>query len=327
MNLIELFDALPINVEGSGRFYNAVRVPNYGNFRVAVDHEGNSVLLLTIHTPIKNLALKNSRLKYLRLEQNINCNILEENQRTSEVFTVITFTSVDRNLQDYFLRIAESLIKTLGESFTQQKLIDSLNKFVEIFRALSDPPTKTVQGLWSELLLIENAKNSSEILRFWHSVPEEKFDFNSGDERIEVKSSSGFDRIHTFSSEQLNPKKNIQVLIASIFLRQSINGLSIRDLTNRISNKIDNDLELQNKLDELIIKTLGSSVEHTTEIKFDYNIAKESVKFYWQTEVARIKEEDIPSEVSEVRYKSDLSNLIPVNISKIENKRRLFSAI
>lgn len=81
-------------------------------------------------------------------------------------------------------------------------------------------------------------------MKYWHSIPEEKFDFNAGTERVEVKSSSTFERKHTFSSEQLNPPADTQVLIASVFVKQHNSEINIQQLTESISAKVGNDYDL-----------------------------------------------------------------------------------
>lgn len=310
MNLIELYDTLSIP---ENNVFNAISIPGYRNFRIATDIEGNAVLLLSVSKGLKDVSLKNFRLKYLQLEQNIECKISENETSRLQTFTVITFTSADRNLQDYFLRIAETLVKTIGTNPTQQQVVDSLKKFIEVFKALTDTPTKTVNGLWAELFLIDNATNSQILLEYWHNIPEEKFDFNAGVERIEVKSSSTFERKHTFSSEQLNPPKDTQVLIASVFVKQNYGGLNIQQLIDSISEKIGNNYDLTHKLNSIVCKTLGNSIEQSLGIKFDYEIAKQSLCFYRHQDVNKIEEIHIPNEVSDVHYKSDLSKIVPIN--------------
>lgn len=326
MNLIVLFDTLTLP-DGNEKFFNAIQISEYPNFRIAVDYEGNPILLLSVANAVKNIALKNFRLKYLQLEQNIECKISENGKNSFQTFTVITFTSTDRNLQEYFLRISETLIKTLSNNPTQQQVIESLNKFVEVFRALTDTPTSTVQGLWAELFLIENSDNSKILLNYWHNLPEEKFDFNSGVEKIEVKSNSNFERIHTFSSEQLNPPECSQILIASIFVRQNSGGQNIQQLVDSITVKTQNDINLTDKLNNIVCKTLGNSLEQSIKIKFDYNIAKDSLRFYKHQDISKIEEIHIPTEVSEVRYKSDLTILKPIKPNELETSGQLYEAI
>ena len=74
MNLIALYDSLSLP-ENDVKVFNAIAVPEYPNFRVAIDFEGNSILLLSVSKRIKDLSLKNFRLKYLQLEQNLDCKI------------------------------------------------------------------------------------------------------------------------------------------------------------------------------------------------------------------------------------------------------------
>lgn len=327
MNLIELYDSLSLPEVENDKTYNAVPIPEYPRFRIAINIEGNPVLLLSIANAVKNIALKNFRLKYLQLEQNIECKISENGKSSFQTFTVITFTSADKNLQEYFLRISETLVKTLSNKPTQQQVIESLNKFVEVFRALTDTPTNTVHGLWTELFLIENSTNPKTLLNYWHNIPEEKFDFNSGEEKIEVKSNSNFERLHTFSSEQLNPPAGTQVLIASIFVRQNNAGQSIQQLVDSIATKVQHDIDLADKLNNIVCKTLGNSLEQSIKIKFDYNLAKDSLQFYNYLDISKIEEVYIPNEVSEVKYKSDLSEIKNIELIKLNNKKQLFKSL
>lgn len=316
MNLIELYDTLSLP-ENDNKVFNAIPIPEFPNFRIAIDFEGNAVLLLSVSKRIKDLSLKNFRLKYLQLEQNLECRIYEKDSFNLQTFTVVTFRCSDRNLQEYFLRISETLVSTIGQKPTQQQIIDSLKKFVEVFKTLTDSPTNTINGLWAELFLIENSRNPKSVINYWHNLPEEKFDFNAGLERIEVKSSSNFERKHIFSSEQLNPPTDTQVLVASIFLKQHNSGMNIQQLLESISKKVNYDVETIDKLNSIVFRTLGNSLEHSFGIKFDYAIALESLKFYRHQDIKKIKEIHIPQNVSEVKFTSDLTDVTPIKISDI----------
>lgn len=135
MNLIDLFDNLTIP-DDSERILNALPIPNYPDYRIAIDYDGNPVLLLSITNGIKSMSLKNFKLKHLQLQQNVECKISERGNNSFKTFIIITFTNSDRNLQEYFLRISEILILTLESKPTQQQVLDSLNKFIEVFRSI-----------------------------------------------------------------------------------------------------------------------------------------------------------------------------------------------
>jgi len=327
MNLIEQFDTLAIPDNDDRRILTASSIPEYPHFRIAIDGDGNPVILLSVLNSVKNLSLKNFRLKHLQLAHNVECKISENGKTTHEPFTIITFTNKDRHLQEYFLRISESLIRSLETKPTQEQVVDSFKKFIEVFRALSDTPTNTVQGLWAELFLIDISDKPASLLNYWHNIPQERFDFNSGEEKIEIKSSGNFERIHTFSAEQLNPPSGTSVLIGSVFIRPKSTGHSLQDFVNSISRKLGDDIELIDKLNRIVIQTLGSSLEQGIKLKFDHQVASESFKLYRHEDIKRIEELSIPIEVTEVRYKSDLTAIESINIGDLNDKGELFNSI
>lgn len=327
MNLIEQFDNLELPNSNDSRILSASQIVDFPHFRIAVNYEGNPVILLSVVNPMRNLSLKNFRLKHLELTHNIECKVTENGKTINKPFTIITFTSQDRSLQEYFLRICESLIYSLKIKPTQEQVADSLKKLIEVFRALNDTPTNTVQGLWAELFLIDIAINPVVMLNYWHNIPQERFDFNSGEEKIEIKSSGNFERIHTFSAEQLNPPSNTTVLIGSIFIRPSSTGKSIQDLVDNITERIKDDIELIDKLNTVVIRTLGSSLEQALKMKFDYQVAKESLKFYRHQDIKKIEVISIPTEVTDVRFKSDLTGIEPIEPKDMDFNGELYNAI
>lgn len=325
MNLVDAFNLLFVPETSNHNLFNAITLTEFPFAKIAVNTEGYPVILISSVTDTSFLTQKNIRLKYLELAHNLECKISENNNTQFQNFTVIIFRSNQKSLQHYFLGIAETLIKSLSAKPTQQEVFQTFKNFVEIFRTLSETPTKTSQGLWAEIFLIDISNEPTTLLNYWHNIPEEKFDFNADTEKLEIKSSSTLERIHTFASEQLNPPADKQVLIGSLFVKQSTNGTSISQLVNSVQQKIT-DNELSEKLFTIISKTLGSTVEQSIKIKFDYDLAKNSLRFYRHQDIHKIDKVFIPHKVSEVRYKSDLTELTAVNPSDFKNEK-LFSAI
>ena len=325
MNLVEVFNSLEAPDTSNRNLFNANTLTDFPFVKVAVNSEELPVILISSVADSTSISQKNIRLKYLELTHNLECKISENNNSQFQNFTVIVFRSNQEPLQQYFLGIAETLIKSLSVKPTQQEVFQTFKNFVEIFRTLSDTPTKTLQGLWAELFIIDMAKEPTTLLNYWHSKPEEKFDFNADTEKLEVKSSSTLERIHTFASEQLNPPKDKQVLIASVFVKQTTHGQSISHLANSIQQKVaDNDLA--KKLFTIVSRTLGNTVEQSIKIKFDFDLAKNSLRFYRHQDIHKIEKVNIPNKVSEVRYKSDLTELTAVNPNEIGNEK-LFADI
>ena len=165
------------------------------------------------------------------------------------------------------------------------------------------------------------------LLDYWHNSPDEKFDFNAGKEKLEVKSNGNFERVHMFSAEQLYPSEDSQILIASVFVRSSNIGINIQDLIESINAKVSNEPNLISKLLFIISQSLGYSIEQAIQVKFDHGIAKDSLQFYRQQDIHKIEKTNIPREVFEVRYKSDLSDIKPINLSELSQGGLLFKSI
>lgn len=326
MNLIESYNSLEVPDIGNRNLFNAITLNAFPFVKIATNNEGLPVILISSVADATYITQKNIRLKYLELTHNLECKVSENNNTLFQNFTVIIFKSNQEFLQRYFLGIAETLIKSLSAKPTQQEVLHAFRNFVEIFRTLSDIPTKTLQGLWAELFVIATSKEPSKLLNYWHVVPEEKFDFNADIEKLEVKSSSTLERLHTFSSEQLNPPRDKQVLIASLFVKQSTHGQSISQLVSSIQQKVDNN-NLVEKLFTIVSKTLGNTVEQSIKIKFDFDIAKNSLRFYRHQDIHKIERVHIPNKVSEVRYKSDLTDLVPIKIASLGDNGELFAGI
>ena len=308
MNLVKVFNSLIAPITSNSSFFNAITLLEFPFAKIAINKVDYPIILISSELEATHIPQKNIRLKYLELTHNQECKISENDLIQFKNFSVIVFKSNQENLQNYFLGIAETLIKSLSSNPTHNEVFLIFRSFIEIFRTLTDPPKKTLQGLWAEIFLIDSSKDPKTLLDYWHNIPEEKFDFNADSEKLEVKSNSQMERIHTFASEQLNPPADKQVLIASIFVKQSSHGMNIIQLINSIQNKI-NDNSLSEKIFNIVSKTLGNSIEQSIQVKFDFDLAKNSLRFYKHQEIQKIEKLYIPNNVTEVRYKSDLTDL------------------
>ncbi len=325
MNLFELFSQLSAPTTSKNSLFNTLTIEEFSFVRIGINNEGFPVLLIQL--PAKELpSVKNIRLKHLELMHNTECRISEFERNSISNFTIIILKSQEEKLVRYFLQISEAFIRSLSVRPTMPELLTTFKNFVEIFRVMSFPPTKTVQGLWAELFIIYISENPEVLLNYWHNLPEERFDFNADLEKIEVKSSSNLERIHTFTSDQLQPSEDKSVLVASLFTKQSPAGLSVVDLANLINRKVKTDT-FTGKLYTIISQTLGSNVQESTELKFDLELAKNSLRFYRHQDIEKIEKVHIPNKVMDVRFKSDLSSCTPTDLSQLKQKGMLFSAL
>lgn len=314
MSLLDTFLELEIPLTENLKLFNAKALNEFPFAKIGVNYFGFPVILISSKFDQTHLSQKNIKLKYIELTHNLECKVSENGNSNIDNYSVIIFKSDERILQNYFLGIATSLLNSLSKKPSQKEVFETFKTFIEIFRSLTETPTKTIQGLWAELILIEQSKNPETLINYWHNIPEEKFDFNADNEKIEVKSSSNLERVHIFTAEQLNPANDSQVIIASIFTKQVSNGLNVLDILEKIETRITEN-ELIEKVYRIVSKTLGNTFEQTTKIKYDYNLARNSLRFYKHQDISKVERINIPLRVSEVKFKSDLTNIKPIDIN------------
>lgn len=251
----------------------------------------------------------------LSVEYNVSCILIDEERSTLPgTFCIITLRSMDSSLQSYFIEIFTLMLQKLRPIPSNRELSVEVENLIAIFDSLTNPPKKQTQGLWAEVLVIEQSANPEILINAWHSIPSAKYDFTYGRDKIEVKSTSSEERIHKFSLDQLNPSPNSRLLIASVIVRESgkaADGLSVRDLYERILARIT-DLNSRIRLYTVIAETAGSGIAALDKVYYDYTSALDSLKFYDYHKVPCISKANVPSLVSDVRFASNLNGLIDV---------------
>ena len=277
--------------------------------------------------------IPNTIRELLSVEYDMECTINEANGSTSlRKFAIITLRSNDRHLQSYFIEIFAMMLQKMPQQPSKQELSIEVERLVTIFSALTATPRKKIQGLWAELLVIEKSRDPKTLINAWHSIPSSKYDFTLGRDKIEVKSTSSEERIHRFSLDQLNPSPSSRLLIASITVRESghnLNGLSVKDLYNRICNRLQN-IEIKIRLYTIIAQTLGNDINKIDSVFFDYTTASDTLAFYDYQTIPRILKKDVPPSVTDVKFACNITKLKDIltsNASFISGDSQLFNSL
>ncbi|NJR52125.1 MAG: PD-(D/E)XK motif protein [Leptolyngbyaceae cyanobacterium CSU_1_3] len=130
-------------------------------------------------------------------------------------------------------------------------------------------------------------------------------------------------RQHHFSLEQLQSPPETETLVASIFVERSQAGKSIWELLLQIRSRCTDRLDLVLRLDEVVSYTLGDNWRKIMDERFSDKIAKQSLQFYRAADVPSVSS-DLPVGVSNVRFLSDLSGVLPINAAIYRAKNGLF---
>jgi hypothetical protein len=75
-------------------------------------------------------------------------------QPREEVLTVVTCTAPELQVQDYFLHICETIVRIVGPAPTQGRVVEVVQRLIDLFQRLTRPSSRSVLGLIGELYVI-----------------------------------------------------------------------------------------------------------------------------------------------------------------------------
>ena len=308
-----------------GRAYEAVRIAHDSRYRVGRDSEGNAVVLIETTGSAGAAALPDFEGRHLQINHGLNCAITMAGAEVERGrFSVVKCVEADDLLNDRFFDAIETLLRSLGEMPATEELRQVVAGLIELFRLATQPSRGTVQGLWAELWLIAQAREPEVLLDAWHSDPTDVYDFNSGAERIELKSAGQRIRRHHFSHRQLTPPAGTRVTIGSVFVESSGGGSTIAALVERIRRRVTQP-RARRRLDHVVAATLGADWRSGMEAAFDSQVASESLQFFEVRAIPSIPP-GFPAAVSGIRYVSDLSDVEALTHEQVLGYGDLFAA-
>lgn len=315
-SLLETID-IPITDQDGDLRYFVKPVPGFERHYFGRTNTGSPSLLLSANDRSSKAPI---RLAAVEVSFSVPCNIAVAGDRMmSETLTAVSCTVDDRILQGYFAHVCETLLNIVGASPSLKQIADAVQCLVDLFQRLSSPPRRTAIGLFGELFVIDSAKSPAVAVQAWRSTTDDRFDFSIADVRLEVKASSTRQRAHDFSLEQCHPPTDSVGVLVSLFAEASGGGLSLLDLVERIKQRLGGDPGLQLKLQQTIAEALGRTAPAAFSMRFDEDVARSSLQIYELGSIPAIRG-PIPSELSQVRFRSDLSGVLPTNRKNLVNR-------
>jgi len=325
-DLNAIYAALDLPPKGL-HLYSAQVVPNRPAYRVAKDEVGNPALLLNVLEDKSITTTAPVRLRYLGFQSRCQCRITSKgHQLNEETFAVLKCASNAPILREYFLRSLSGAIAAMPTIPTQDDISDLLEKLVELFRALYLPGRASIQGTWSELFIIYASSKINDVASAWHCDPHELHDFVKMSQHIEVKSTVGRRRVHDFTLEQLSAPKDGELVVASFMLAESDTGWSVRDLWEEVCQRWDLNDELKSRLSRILMVSLGKDWLEARRIKFDPATARQELQIYPAEHIPKI-DCRIPEFVSNVRFRSDLTDIQSLKRSELARAGGLYEAV
>ena len=287
--------------EGSFRVRS---IPGYERHYVGRNSTGHPSLLLgsatgAFHAPVR-LAMIDARFGN---RHHIHSVVGDERE---ELLSVITCTSHDAQAQAYFLHVCGTILRIVGPNPVLHDIVQVIQRLIELFRRLSRPASRSLNGLLGELFLIAASRDVCAAVAAWRSTDIDRFDFSTGNVRLDVKASAERLRVHHLSAEQCQPPEGTVGLLASLFIESSGGGQSLRELVAAIEAALGDNDDMILKVQETIAETLGESLPTSMGARFDDRLALTSLRFYDLAMVPAIRD-GVPPEVSGVHFRSDLT--------------------
>ncbi len=318
-SVYNIFKELKNELPKNGDSFAVAILPAIKNHRLGITEAGQPIFFVRCDENIMAKPL-DTNLEYISVQFGRQCQLISEKGKIEDgTYTLITLKSNIGYLEEYFLKIVYVLIKNISDKPLLKDLNLEIEKLTHLFTKFSKPALKTIQGLWAELLIIEKSKDPDYLVKSWHNSSYDKYDFNDGIDKIEVKSTSKNRRIHNFSLEQLCPNSSSKLIICSVFTVETGIGISVLDLVESIGSKLK-DKKLFFRLNEMIASTLGKDFEKSLDIFFDYKLAVDSIRHYDSLDIPTINKDHIPSTVSSVRFDCDLTDVISLSNEMVKSK-------
>ncbi|MBE7440844.1 MAG: PD-(D/E)XK motif protein [Flavobacteriales bacterium] len=318
-NVFKIFQELKNESPKNGDSFAIASLPTIKNHKLGISQNGQPMFFIKCDDNTKAKSL-DTNLEFISVLYNRQCQLINKKGKIEEdIYTVVSLKSDSDYLQEYFLKIVFVLIKNISEKPLLKNLKIEIEKLINLFTKFSKPPLKTIQGLWAELLMVEQSKNPDYLIQSWHSSTTDKYDFNDGNDKIEVKSTAKSRRIHNFSLEQLTPNLSSKLIVVSIFAIETGTGTTIFDLVESIENKIK-DKNLAFRVNEMVAVTLGNDFEKSFDIFFDYQFAVDTIQYYNSFDIPTINRTDIPSNITNIRFDCDLTDVKTANKTRTKSK-------
>lgn len=327
--IIDLFSRIvrPTLAAGPENSFPSAPIPQGHDRHIGKDEAGRPLILLGMRRLAGEPVPISYVLENLRVDHDLQCRIVDATGSARvDRFSVIRCLSTDEALQGFFLRTMDALLNALPTTPTLPELATAVETLIALFQAIGRPPTGPIVGLWGELLLIAEAPQPRIALAAWHTDQHETCDFSSGAERLEIKCSGDRTRRHHFSLEQCYAPSETTQLIASLFVEPASGGVSLGELWDRIRDIVSDDPEMALKLDRVCMETLGSAWQEARIRRYDQQRSLESLLLFDSSAIPRI-DLPVPTGVSEVHFRSDLSVAIPVEIRDFLRGSGLFGAV
>ena len=312
-NLVSGFAQLEATTITDEPYLSAIPVPGRPSDHLACTARGTPCFLIDCDEAVEHATIE---LKYITATFSVQCTVESvRGEVTRGKYVMVEFHEGSPELQDYFIRVVAAGVQSLPEEPSASAASSLVTRLAQLFMMVDEPSSGTILGLWAELFVIAASGEPATMFGAWRETTSDPFDFNAPPQCLEVKATISEHRTHHFSLRQVVAAGDTtEIAIASLLLRSSHAGTTVRDLMNRIRLRAGLDASGWLSLEERVATTLGQQWRDALDVAFDEGYARERLGLYRADDVPQVTG-DLPPGVSDVRFTSDLAYCTMVNPS------------
>ena len=328
LSLAQIFESIgtPESVASGRPRYGVRAISDYRHYFVGKDSDERACFLIATRVA-RDARQAPVRLEQLDVQFDVQCSIKSSTKSEREgTFTVVRCRAINTETIRYFFSVCEALLRLLSDPPSRSEIAVAVRRLVAIFEPLSLPASRSVNGLFGELFVLDKSAVAADALAAWRSGVNSRFDFVSGGARLDVKATSGRRRLHTMSFEQCNPPRGSVAVIASMYVERASSGPSLGSLIERIEDRVSGSEDLLIKLYENVASTLGRGLVEALKYRFDARLAESSLAFYLAIDIPAIRGL-LPAGVSDVHFRSDLSSVTALSVEQVIDREDGFSKV
>lgn len=294
-----------------GEFFVAVPIPGAPSHMIGRDAGGLIAVLIAIDSSLPLGPLPPVRLENLAVTHAARCVVSRVGEaKTVGVFSVVRCLTSDPRLVDVFVGVMSSVALQFPTPPSVSEAGRVLDRVIRLFRDLCRPSDRTLQGLWAELFVIAQSTNPTVLATAWRSSVFDRSDFAAANQRMEVKSTSGPLRVHTFNADQLRLPAGATGAVASLICERSAGGVSVADMWNIVRQHVSGSPAMLLRVDGIVAETLGDAWKESLDVRYDWRSARDSLRFFWMASIPSVGTA-VPPEVTDIKFRVDLTRIQP----------------
>ena len=298
--LYGVLNSIPVIPSTDENVMNSEPVPGFPGIRLARSQFGLSVLFDAERDEVPR---QGETFASVRVFYAVPSEIQADGEIIEGRFTIIQLLEQDPVLESALLDLVSLFIDT-ESSLNAGSVQAFIKRFQRLLGEAHQVSESEILGLWGELFILAQSSDPEIAVPAWHITPTQKFDFMSGADRVEIKTTVGL-RSHEFSLEQLRPNEPIESHVISIVTAHG-HGPTILELVQRVAALAGNQEQAQRVID-LSIQTLGSSWLEARDACYDAELANSDIRIFDAGSIPAVGE--VPTEVSGVRFHVDLTQM------------------